>query len=764
MSFLNLAYIALVMRDYTAYGLLVDGVLFSAVMLLSGMFILYARRLKFSVTAQEIIITAILVSIIIFVIYSYGDNGSITVWAFSFIMIVVATVFTRPQIMLAGALAVSTAQFVLATQHGVSYVKIEPIDYYLRVIAIALTAMLTLFINRIYVHRLRQSTASLRFQKALAELSTGLQVTTRESFDEMLVNALSTIAGYLQQRTAIHLEISPSGTIDICHHSKCDVADPQLKEKMAKAAYVGLLNQYAYYEQGQTYYASKDYYDRHSDIGQYFTAFNIESVMFSSFSVKEDKTHLFIVEMESRPEEVTRLMEDFVRIAVNDLASFFVRSEAQSEHTHMAFYDRLTGLLMRERFMQLVQEQIDRIKPGEPLAIMFLDVDAFKEVNDTAGHYIGNQVIRAVADRLSALKRPDDLIARYGGDDFLFSIIHRNDASVETMAEQILASFAEPVTIQKSEFYLTASMGITNYPEDGGDAVTLLNNADFAMYDAKRNGRNQFSFYSRENKDMASTTLRLKKSLRGAQERGEFFLVYQPQVDLKTEEVVGVEALLRWRHPEFGLVSPAEFIPVAEQSGMISRIGELVLEQACAQAQAWINAGHLPVRMCVNFTFQQLQEPNLLSRVVAILQRTRLNPMHLEIEITESTTGMYGEQIMAIIAAFKQMGITLAIDDYGSDYSGLRRLSVFAVDRIKIDKALIDDILVKKTKRKVIVENIIILARELNLDVVAEGVETAEQAELLRKLGCDIVQGYYYYRPLLPAEISSILHGQRERN
>jgi len=763
MAFLNLAYRTLVMKEYSTYNLLVYGLLFSAFILLSGMMVIYAKRLKISIKAQEAIITMVLVTLIFISLLNYGDKGAITVWSFVFILIAISTVFSNHRVMLAGAMVIAVVQLFLARQHNVEYVRIEDIDYLLRVVAIGITAGLTIYVNRIYRSRLRESVESLRFQKALTDLSAVLRVTSEDTYHDSIVKALNIIAQYLENKNAIHLEIGGEGFISLCHHNDCMVNDPEEKGAIARHAYQSLLNKYAYYEQGSTYFVDCDQFEPDSEMGKYLSAYDIQSVMFSPFSMKNNITNVLLVELKTKRNALLQVTEDFFHIAANDLAGFFIRSESEKELTFLAFHDPLTGLLKRDRFIPMVEEMLRKAGPEERVSVMFMDVDSFKDVNDTAGHYIGNQVIRIIADRLLAVTRPQDLLARYGGDEFLYATVQRSQETVSEIAQRLLDTFKEPFRIEKREFYMTASLGIAASPQDGMDAVTLLNNADFAMYEAKHEPGRHYAYYSTQRKSEAYNTVMLKNNLRTALDNGELFLVYQPQLDFRTGRVVGVEALLRWNHPTLGFISPGVFIPIAEQTGMIIRIGAWVLGEACRQAQSWIDAGHGPLRMAVNFTFLQLQDEGVLEMVRDKLLQSGLKPENLELEVTESTTGMYGDQIMSAIGGLKRMGVSLAIDDYGSDYSALRRLSVFSIDRIKIDKSLIDEIVADDPKRRVIVENIIGLARELNLAVTAEGVETEEQARFLREMGCDEAQGFLYYRPMVPKDVEAILSKQAKQ-
>lgn len=429
--------------------------------------------------------------------------------------------------------------------------------------------------------------------------------------------------------------------------------------------------------------------------------------------------------------------------------------------TQLAHFDQLTGLPNRSQLQarfdfahQLAQ------RSGEGLALMFLDLDHFKNVNDTLGHSMGDRLLVQVAQRLSAALRAGDTLSRMGGDEFILLLPSVTEESASQIAMKLLAVMHEPFKMDTYELVSSLSIGIALYPYDGLDFETLSKNADTAMYRVKQASHNNFAFFTQEMQSHAARKLQLVNAMHFALARGEMSLHYQPQLSLQDGHIVGVEALLRWQHPEMGSLSPAEFIPIAEDSGQILVIGEWVLRSAVTQLKRWIEAGMAPMVVSVNLSAVQFRHPNLLSMVTQILEEVGLPPQYLELELTEA---MAMENPMAAIMLMNQLhdlGIHLAIDDFGTGYSSLSYLKKFNVSKLKIDQSFVRDIS-DDPDDKAIVTAIINLAASLNLKTIAEGVETASQLAFLRLQGCDEAQGYYFSKPLPVAAFEAFVQAQQ---
>ncbi|GAB4275381.1 MAG: hypothetical protein Kow0092_30970 [Deferrisomatales bacterium] len=436
-----------------------------------------------------------------------------------------------------------------------------------------------------------------------------------------------------------------------------------------------------------------------------------------------------------------------------------VRSKAQ-ELQVATRYDPLTRLPNREYFgVQLARALREAQASQGQIAVIVLDLDRFKAVNDTLSHAAGDQLLRHVAERISGCLRRSDLVARVGSDEFAVGIIGGVDSELPTsVARRILGSLAQPYSVAGREVYLTASLGVSLHPADGSTAEDLLKRADLAMHHAKESGGNRFEYFAEEMNARLFERLVLESALRGALEREEYRLFYQPTVDLGTGAVVGAEALLRWYHPELGLVSPVRFIPLLEETGLIHPVGEWVLREACRTAARWRPRMPEGFRIAVNLSPHQLAAPDLAERTARILEGAGFPPPEnpLTLEITESGVMTHPEAAVRTLERFNALGFRLAVDDFGTGYSSLAYLRRFPIHALKIDRSFVHDLPENESDAS-IVRAVVALARGLGLRVVAEGVETEDQAAFLRELGCDRAQGYLFGRPVPEAEAEAVL-------
>lgn len=433
---------------------------------------------------------------------------------------------------------------------------------------------------------------------------------------------------------------------------------------------------------------------------------------------------------------------------------------AEQQVKYLAYYDGLTGLANRTLLKdRLAQALADARRQKHKVALLFLDLDGFKDINDSLGHSVGDLLLQGVAERLKTWGREQDTIARLGGDEFLVMLTHVRDVpDAAVAAERFMDAIDGPFVVQGHSLSVSCSLGISVFPEHGEDGETLIKNADAAMYSAKQSGRNSFRFFTEDLNTEAVERLTLENCLRSALARGELFLMYQPQIDITTGKITGLEALLRWQHPELGLVSPDRFIRVAENSGMIVPIGEWVIRTACSQARKWQDAGIPPVTIAVNVSAVQFRQEGFCELVRRILHETGLSSQYLELELTESLLLANAELMLSVMRELKTMGVTLAIDDFGTGYSSFSYLRQFRVNRFKIDRSFIRDV-ATNADAAAITAAIISMARSLRLKVIAEGVEDEAQMTFLRAQQCDEIQGYYFSRPLAVDKVADKLRG-----
>ena len=439
-----------------------------------------------------------------------------------------------------------------------------------------------------------------------------------------------------------------------------------------------------------------------------------------------------------------------------------VREKAEAELEDIARYDTLTGLPNRKLFHERLHEALLRADRGQKslVALLYVDLDHFKEVNDSLGHHAGDLVLQEIASRLKNLVRQTDTVSRLGGDEF--TVILENVLHVDpvcNIAQKVVDSVCAPILVMGSKVHVGASIGVTFYPMDDNDCEGLIRDADLAMYQAKADGRNCYRLHSNELRKQVSVRTALKAQLHYALERNELTLHYQIKVNPDGKKITGIEALLRWNNATYSNVSPAEFIPLAEETGLIIPIGKWVLETACRQFKLWLDEGLEPGVLAVNLSAKQFKQSDLFEMIQSVLMETGLNPARLELEITESMAMHNADESIIILAKLRDLGVSIAIDDFGTGYSSLSYLKRFPVQRLKIDQSFVHDIQTDHDGLT-IVSAIIAMAKSLDLEVTAEGVETEQQLSKLRALDCDEYQGYLFARPVESGKLSELLQAQ----
>jgi diguanylate cyclase (GGDEF)-like protein len=454
-------------------------------------------------------------------------------------------------------------------------------------------------------------------------------------------------------------------------------------------------------------------------------------------------------QLEEMVEERTHKLATAIASLQEEIAE---RKRAEEQVNYLSYYDPLTNLPNQELFRAGLTSALTIAQSSHrQLAMILFSIDRFKKFNDTLGHDVGSQLLRSVAERLNACVRDGDVVARFDGDEFSLLLPHVSGAEdAIKIAQRTQEALNAPFELNGHTLYLTASFGVSLYPEDGSDGQLLMQNASVALFRAKQQGGNTLQFYTADMNTKALERMTLENDLRCALEREEFLVYYQPLVSSDSGQITGMEALVRWQHAERGLISPAEFIPLAEDTGLIVPIGKWVLRTACAQNKAWQDAGFVPLHVAVNFSARQFEQSNLSELVAQVLHETGLNPRYLELELTESAVMKNAGLSVGILRELRGMGVHVSIDDFGTGYSSLSYLRQFPINKLKIDQSFVREINTNESDSQ-IVRAVIALAHSLKLKVVAEGVETKEQLAFLHLLNCDEMQGYLFSRPV-PAQ------------
>ncbi|MCC6535494.1 MAG: GGDEF domain-containing response regulator [Burkholderiales bacterium] len=446
-----------------------------------------------------------------------------------------------------------------------------------------------------------------------------------------------------------------------------------------------------------------------------------------------------------------------VRRELKTVAQARARERAENRLHRLSNYDQLTGLPNRRLFYEQANLLLEECGAEPGATLLFLDVDRFMRINNTFGYAVGDLLVRQVGARLQTAVGARGVVTRMGRDDFaVLDAAAKTPQQARALAERVMQAFTQPFTIDGQEFFLTLSIGVCCFPRDGEDVGRLLVNAENAMFLAKRAGRNNFQVYVRDMNSASGERLEMETGLRHAVSRGELTLHYQPSVELASGAITAVEALVRWSHPTRGMIPPDKFIPLADETGLISEIGKWVLFEACAQTRRWHDAGIAPLKVSVNVSAVQFRAGDLTAVVAAALARTGLPPSCLDLEITETVLMQEADATIATLAALKAMGVCVSVDDFGTGYSSLAYLKRFPIDTLKIDKSFVRDV-TRDSHNAAIVRTVIALAKSLGLESIAEGVETREQIDFLRAEGCDRLQGYYFSKPLPAAALQQFM-------
>lgn len=713
------------------------------------------RSLHVSEKIKETILILIISIAVPVMMLRFLQWGSMTIWAAPMVFVVLSVVFNQKWILFGIAGVILTTQVVVWMNRPRVIVELNSSDYIVRIGIYILAIWVAHIVNSIYVRRLMENEEQIEFQRMVSEISSEFININEMNMDEKIKLFLRRAGEHFQTERALF--ISMDGQLRHGEWYK-----EGLKPVVTAISDMSGKN-LSWWEElsSQDEVVCIEDVDMLPDSAEQEKAmlnyFQIRSVVAMPIFRKEQAVGFVFLGSTQANRICTSVQKELMKVLAHILTDGIVKVETQKEINHMAYYDALTGVANRSLFMDRLQQSMSLSKRNETIiAIIYIDLDSFKSVNDSVGHAGGNELLRKVAERLTACLRKNDTVARFGGDEFVIQANHLKDVEdVKRIADKILLVLTNPFSIGEQEFFVTASVGISIYPYDGDSAEELIRNADLAMYISKDHGKQQYTLCSSELKEDVLRKTKLTNRLYRAIDHNELELYYQPQVNAMTGAIIGYEALLRWHNKEFGSVIPSTFIPLAEQSGLILTLGAWVVEMACRQNKLWQDTGlmHLPVS--VNLSMEQFRDRKIVVMIEEILKETGLEARYLKLEITERTAMEPAAVTMETLQALKNLGVSIVIDDFGTEYFSLNQLKILPIDQLKIDIPFIRQIQEGK-KDKAIVRTIIQLAKNLEFKVIAEGVEDEEQYRFLKEEQCDEMQGYYFYKPMPAKELEKI--------
>ncbi len=690
----------------------------------------------------------------------YPESAGITAWAFPVILMIISLVFSKKTFLTLTAASAILTQFVLLINMGTTGLELHIADYAQRIGLFIIVYLLGSFINDTYRSKLKENAHQIDFQKIISDSSFDFIQVNQTNIHDKINHLLTKLGAFFQvDRTYLFLLNHDRETMT-CSYEWCDDTISSEMDSMVDVPFhifPWWMNQ-----------LEENHLVRIEDVSgmpdqaqaerEALSRQNIQSLI--AVPVEANGTILGFVGFDSVriPRAWSEEHVKMLRIFTNLLADAFMKIQTEIEIEFLAYFDHLTGLPNRTLFSDRVTQAIHLAGRTEKfIGIVYIDIDGFKTITDTIGQNGGDTLISSVAASLSGNLRKSDTVAHIESDKFLVLLNNvPEETHFKTITENLMRLFTKPFRIEDQEYYMTASAGVAVFPVDGSDTDTLITNADIAMSKAKARGKNKIVFCTSEMKEEVHKNMVLSNSLYRSLANGEMSVYYQPQILLSSGRVIGLEALLRWSHPLYGMVPPGVFIPLAEISGLINSLGEWVLNDACRTMKSWHDAGLKDLRIAVNLSVVQFKNPNLVDIVQDAISESGINPGLLELEITESVAINETDLIITQLERLKTLGVTISIDDFGTQYSSLSRLKTLPIDRIKIDMQFIKG-LEYDDKDQAITEVIINLAKSLKLQVLAEGVETRTQLEFLSRYHCDEVQGYFYARPAPAKEIEKLL-------
>lgn len=758
--FLMLAFVSFAAQYFIQRFLIVPQLIFSGCMLFLGCSIGIIQKIRLPKDLHDTL-SALLVAVSIpFITLHFSRYNSITIGVFPLAILLISIIFDRRWvILLIGISSLATHLYMTAT-FSHRNIFIDSTDYLIRIIFLIVMMLLTLNIRKVFAEKLIENEKQMQFERAIASLSSKFFTNPSEDINNKINYLLSIAGNYFQSDRVYIFLYSPSKDTMTQTHEWCAPGIEPMIDVVVTVETADIpwwTNHILYHD--FLYIPDIELMPEEAAIEKETLASQgIKSLICVPIVDQNGVTGFVGLDSVNVITKWTENHRNMLKIVSNLISDASEKIESERNIYTMAYYDQLTGLPNRFYLNEKLEKQIALFEGSlSIIALLFLDVDSFKYINETIGHAKGDLLLIEIGKRLSfQLSSESDVLIRFGSDEFIIMLTSpKNLEEVERIAQQIIEAFQKPIVLGEQDFFVNFSIGISIYPIDGIDPPTLIKNADVTMYESKRLGKNQYNFCSSSIKEIVSEKIRLTNLLHRALEKDELMLYYQPIISAQTGQIKGFEALLRWRQSTLGMISPALFIPIAEQTGLIQSIGRWVLMTACQQAKKWQDTYGRNLVMAVNFSINQFKDPEFMNMVQEALS-CGLPPELLEAEITESEEFETESSILSMLQELKQLQIKIAIDDFGTKYSSLSRLKVLPIDKIKIDMQFVHGISTD-LKNQNITKSIIALSKNLSLCVLAEGVETKNQLDFLVEHGCDEIQGYYFYKPMRAEEIDELL-------
>ncbi|MGB3367743.1 MAG: EAL domain-containing protein [Acidaminobacteraceae bacterium] len=741
--------------------------LMSIGLMLSGITILVVKSLRISNAIKDnIIIFIVYIFIHISALYSVNRSAT-TTWAAPVIIVILFVIFNNKRIIGFLTTSIIVSQAITWTFAPTNIVEINVWDHVARMAIYILIILLSVLVNKLYVSRLRENMRQIELQKLIGKISSEFVSARLENYEKTIISTLSQLGEFydLSCISVVLFDYKNKNIVNANYWLAKDYRGKNTDYRSVSFEKVEWWLSQILNNDIISINSLEKIPEKFKSTRDFLLQRNVKSIL--AIPILNQKVIFGFISFEDRKAE--RNWDDITinscSIIANIIGDTLSKMESESIRYQLAYYDSLTGFPNRTMCNMKLQETIKASEQsGNKFALYFLDLDDFKVVNDTVGHESGDYLLKHVSTKVKECFSDEDIVARYGGDELLIiqkNITSRKDAFVTSNV--LMTAFDKAVILKNYEFNNSASVGIVIYPDDGTDAETLLKHVDIAMYEAKKNGKNQCVYFNDELKARGELELKLSNHLFKAIENKELTVVYQPQVDSTSEEIVGVEALIRWKNSELGIISPSVFIPIAEKVGLINSIGEWVMRTAINQNKEWQDLGIKPIRMAVNISVNQFKSSNLLAMIKNLLSESKLDAKYLEIELTENVIIEEIDDIIDTLDEVKKLGLSIAIDDFGTGYSSLSRLKELPIDKLKLDIEFVQN-MGRSKKDKAIVEVIINLANQLELNVIAEGVETKKQFDELCNMKCKEIQGYYFYKPMHADDMLDLLTKDKSKN